>query len=286
MKSQIDIAYYSGTGGTRRVANQFRKQLLDLDICVNVTDISNPEREVLSRAQLLILLFPVHASNAPLPVIKWLNELEHTYDKAAVICVSGGGEMPPNTGAREGCIKLLQKKGTDVFYENMIIMPSNWIVGVPDTVALTLLQVLPEKVTSMIDSIVSGKRRRVMPLFIDQIFSLLLKIEHVGAKILGKSMIVDDKCNGCSLCAKSCSTQNIKMVNNKPVFNNKCSLCLSCIYVCPKKAISLKYLKGIVVKEGYDLSRLEEMLPLDRDIDIRQEIKGFIWYGVRKYLNE
>jgi ferredoxin len=52
-----------------------------------------------------------------------------------------------------------------------------------------------------------------------------------------KSIYTDDKCNGCSICAKVCPVQNIKMVENKPVWQHHCEMCLACVEWCPKKAI-------------------------------------------------
>ena len=52
-----------------------------------------------------------------------------------------------------------------------------------------------------------------------------------------KSIYADDKCNGCAICAKVCPVQNIKMVDNKPVWQHRCEMCLACAEWCPIKAI-------------------------------------------------
>jgi ferredoxin len=52
-----------------------------------------------------------------------------------------------------------------------------------------------------------------------------------------KSIYVDDKCNGCGICAKVCPIQNIKMVENKPVWQHHCEMCFACDEWCPINAV-------------------------------------------------
>ncbi len=52
-----------------------------------------------------------------------------------------------------------------------------------------------------------------------------------------KSIYVDDNCNGCGTCAKVCPVRNIKLVENKPVWQHHCEMCLACDEWCPRKAI-------------------------------------------------
>ena len=50
-------------------------------------------------------------------------------------------------------------------------------------------------------------------------------------------MYVDDECNGCATCAKVCPVKNIKIIENKPVWQHHCEMCLACDEWCPQKAI-------------------------------------------------
>ena len=47
----------------------------------------------------------------------------------------------------------------------------------------------------------------------------------------------DDKCNGCGICSRVCPVRNIKMVDNKPVWQHHCEQCFACLQWCPKEAI-------------------------------------------------
>ena len=52
-----------------------------------------------------------------------------------------------------------------------------------------------------------------------------------------RSFCLDEKCNGCGICAKICPVGNIKMVDNKPVWQHHCETCYACFQWCPKEAI-------------------------------------------------
>lgn len=47
----------------------------------------------------------------------------------------------------------------------------------------------------------------------------------------------DQSCIGCSLCARSCPVNNIRMVDNRPVWGKHCTSCLGCYHSCPKHAV-------------------------------------------------
>jgi len=55
--------------------------------------------------------------------------------------------------------------------------------------------------------------------------------------IADRSFQIDEKCNGCEICAKVCPAKNIKMVDGRPVWQHHCENCLACYSWCPKEAI-------------------------------------------------
>jgi len=52
-----------------------------------------------------------------------------------------------------------------------------------------------------------------------------------------RSFCLDERCGGCGICARICPVGNIKMIDNKPVWQHHCETCYACFQWCPKEAI-------------------------------------------------
>jgi len=290
------IVYFSGTGCTALAANCLERTLRELGCEVGLERItagssannsanhSAGNSDEGSSVDALILLFPIYACTAPGPVMEWLRDLGAAEGMpAAVISVSGGGEISPNTAGRVSVIKALERKGYDVFFEDTIVMPSNIAITTPEPLAVLLLQVLPEKVRTIADGLLAGGRKRKRPLVIDRFLAWAGKAERGAAKKWGRSIKVSDDCDGCRLCAEQCPTGNIAMADLRPGFSDKCCMCLGCFYACPRGALKPKTAKSIILKE-FSLKALEEKALVFERADTAQIPAGLIWLGVKKYL--
>jgi len=213
----VDLVYFTGTGGTARIADCFEEAFKKQNIEINKTELNIREMNNTYDADLLILLFPVYACKAPLTVDEWLESMPNAKGKpAVVISVSGGGEITPNTACRAATIRKLESRGYDVIYEKMLVMPSNWIVGVKDDLAIMLLRAAPVKVERIVNDIMTDKRNRTKPKLIDRFFSIIGREEKKAGKDFGKKIKVYDNCIGCGWCANNCPRSNISMKDGKP----------------------------------------------------------------------
>jgi len=282
-----DIVYFSGTGGTAKVAFALEKELIKKGITVNTYELNGKSKSE-SLGDLFILMFPVYAANAPKSIDEWVKAAPFgNSKKTAVISVSGGGEMIINTACRVSTIKGLVKKGYDVFYEEMFVMPTNCFVSNSDELNGMLLDVLPRKADNAVQKIITGNLHRKKPLIIDRLISKAMLIEKHAAKIFGKHLAANALCSGCGLCAENCPRNNIIMQNQKPVFNGNCVICLKCVYACPQKAIIPKYFKSFIIKEGFDIDAIEEKAKnIIKYPPVKEAVKGFLYKGVREYLEE
>lgn len=284
----VSLVYFSGTGSTalvtENISNYFKKNRIN----TYVFELKKGECAY-HNSDMLIVLYPVYDFGAPKPVEEWVSKISAVTDtKAAVISVSGGGDISPNTACRTSIIKKLEKKGYDVCYENMIIMPSNVIVHYNDTISAMLLRKMPEKTKEIVSDILSGKIIRKKPLLIDK---FLVKVGSIGrnyGKIFARGLKVNEDCIGCSWCEKNCPRGNITMHNGKPIFKKECVICLRCVYGCPKKAIKVTgTCKILILKEGYNLKDLKRRTEkLSGNLSISQIPKGYIYKGIRKYLQD
>ncbi len=289
------IVYFSGTGGTALAAACFEDILKNEGCRVSSYRIGrDTDRDLSEGHDFLLLLFPVHAFNAPEPVYRWIEKQPAVRGKkAAVISVSGGGEMFPNKASRLSSIRMLEKKGYRVVYESMLVMPPNCMTPVKPIVAKMLLDVLPEKVRDIVKELLEGKIVRSRLSTADRIASRLGEMEKPSAKIWGRCIQSTDACTSCGWCSANCPAGNIKMSNGKPRFGRKCSMCLGCIYGCPEQALIPGIGKFMVLKEGYDINKMQLPAPSGRLEKsktavlktIKKEAKGIWWLGLRKYLS-
>lgn len=277
---------YSGTGNTKKVADCFINTLAARGVEADLFAIraGNPYPD--EPKDLLIITFPVHAFNAPDGIYRWIRALpEGLGRKAAVISVSGGGDAFPQRSSRAGCISRLKKKGYDVVYDKMLAMPSNWMVPTDEAVAHKLLEVLPRKVSRIVDDLLAGRARREKFHPADRLISHIMEIEKVGARRFGRRLQCGANCSGCGWCAENCPAGNIQMENGRPRFMDRCNMCLGCVYGCPRQAVSPGMMKSVAIAGGFSLKKLESGMAASGSANTALP-KGVLWKGLTAYLEE
>ncbi|MDR1016689.1 MAG: EFR1 family ferrodoxin [Coriobacteriales bacterium] len=288
------IAYYTGTGGTGMVARELGRQLEGLRWQIRVERIKSEATMMVDGYDPIILLFPLHAENAPQGVYDWIDGLPLGEDRRViVICTSGMGEMPGNRGGRWHAIRRLEGKGYDLWYEDSVLMPANYLASAPASVNRRLLAMMPRQVARIVAGLKTGRRRRVRPGLIDRLVSAAGESFKKGEAAFGKGLSASAVCAGCGWCAGNCPAANITMEGGRPRFGDACQFCLGCLYGCPEKAISSNNPKGLLAG-GYDLQALLPRADGDgaagdgdgeRPSDDRpQPPKGLLWSGLRRYL--
>ena len=285
--SRYRIAYYSGTGGTEKAARLLCDDLSAFGT-VSIEEITHRNSANTENVDMLFLLYPVHAFHAPSEVYRWILDLPLvTKLPTVVISISGGGEISPNTACRVSCIKKLEKRGYAVFYENMIVMPSNFLTTTDDRLSFLLLKTLPKKTEQIVKDVTSGVRCRTKPFLKDRMLSYCAEIERPMARLWGRHIKVQDRCVGCGICSTGCPSGNITMQSDKPVFGHNCQLCLKCIYQCPLKALTPGFAKMIILEEGYNLSCIEQKMKImDTELQLQDYAKSHAWSGVLDYLEK
>lgn len=296
------IVYYTGTGSTALVADEVKKNLVNRGKSVEMHRLTESTKEaVLQKAKTsteLILIYAVHAFNAPDVVYKWLRLLddrpttEREKKKAMVLSVSGGGEMVTNTACRVTAKRLLDKKGYNVVTEAMAVMPNSWMSPTPMPISKALISILPEKVDEWMTAYTNNQPIPYMKTKpIDRLITKLGRLEVKGAVQFGKNIRVNEKCNGCGWCERHCPAENINLSQIEgaafatPEFSNVCDMCLGCVYGCPQNALAPGKLKFAVIKDGYPLEAYKQ--PSEDALynpALTTILESGSWKGVRRYL--
>lgn len=281
------IVFFSGTGGTARYAAHLREALAARSVAATLTELG-PTPAAPVQADFLFLLYPVYAAGAPQPVQAWIAAAPEGHGtRAAVLSVSGGGEVSPNTACRVRTIRQLTRRGYTVSYERMLVMPANFLMAYNDALTAHILRAAPKMAALVADEVLAGVTRRTHPHFGDRALSTLMRMEHVGSRYFGRGLYAGDACNGCGLCARRCPRANITMAGGKPAFGGKCVICLRCVYNCPQKAIRARFGQFAILKEGFDLDAAERrMAGVEALPPVDEVTKGTGLGGVRTYLHE
>ncbi len=257
-KTDFLIDYYTGTGGSQYIAEQLAERFRSLGKEVRVRRIvrKHIEPQSLENVGCYILIFAVHAFNAPKPVGEWVRALRGNNTPVAIISVSGAGEVITNTACRRRTRLLLKKRGFSFQYENMVQMPNSWIAVPKKQRLFSMINKMPAKIEEIFNDIVQKRKKRNKTYWFDIFLSALAVNEQKVTPKFGEKIVASSQCVQCGLCVNNCCSSNITFYKTRVAFSNQCEMCLGCIYGCPQKALTATYGAFQVAKEGYDIKKM------------------------------
>ncbi|QEE15173.1 EFR1 family ferrodoxin [Promethearchaeum syntrophicum] len=260
---KICIFYFSGTGNTEIIAHLLQKELINLDAEVIEKKIENMIKKKTmvntEKYDLIGIGYPIHAFNAPKIVYTFIQQLHNDKGKKLFTFRSSGDPFL-HGGSTKLLRNQLEKKGFNVFNENLSIMPTNVLLKFNDNLNKQLYQLAQIRIKKLAQDImkrkVSLERNNFILTLVSKIFSFM---ETTGAKWLGKRIIISDSCIKCFKCVRNCPTGNILLFGEAKdtiKFNCTCNLCMRCIYECPTNAIHFKYFRFFEIKQGYNINTI------------------------------
>lgn len=236
------IFYFSGTGNSFKIAKDLAKETnAELISIAQFEYDKNNKTEIDS--EIIGLVFPVYMWGPPLIVKRFLENVKLKKDSYIFGVVTCGGSPG---GTLIEIDKILKSEGSKLDSGFYVLMPENYVpmynMPLKDKQEKKFKKA-EEKVKKIIDIIKNKKASKIETS--SAIANILLtkgvyKISSPQIPKLDKHFWVDSNCDGCKICYKVCPVENITMENNKPVWKHHCEMCLSCIHLCPKKAIQYK----------------------------------------------
>lgn len=287
----VVIFYFSGTGNTKRVLHLLTRELGRSDVKVELISIEDqlkkdfifPDQD---KYDLIGISYPIYGFGTPAIVERFISRFDKGIGKPLFILKTGADYISINDNASTNLIGVLEELGYNVFYDRIIVMPSNWIVKYADALAKQLDDCAEKKVIHMCDDLFNLRRRRYKTGGFIKLLSLgIAHLEkNYGSGQFGSSLMSSGSCNLCGICVRNCPVGNIDFLDKGVKFGSECIWCMRCVYNCPMKAIKSRGLNFCIIKEGYDIEKILKDDSIGREY-VTADTRGYFRHFI-KYFND
>ncbi|MCM1367536.1 MAG: EFR1 family ferrodoxin [Roseburia sp.] len=269
---KIRIFYFSGTGNTQKIADEYRAAFEAdgnaVDVCA-LPPSDAAQTSDIDGYDLIGIGYPIHSFNAPkiiLDLCKRFPKRPKNAPKKCVFIFKTSGE--PVRMSDVSSLKMraiLKRRGYDVRNEYQYVMPYNIIFRHSDAAAYKMWQTAKALVPIDVREIASEKSALPKRMFMGGFLAWVLRIEHGGARINGVFFRANKRCVKCGLCVKACPADNIRVnKKGKIKFGGKCMMCMRCSMGCPKNAVEIGLFKKWKVNGAYSFDAPIEPDPPDK----------------------
>lgn len=266
---KIVICYFSGTGNTRKIADKYAEYLRckghEAELLPVESFASENKPSLLKKieqADMLGIGYPIHAFNAPLPLLQFAKMLPvFATEKRAFVIKTSGEPLKLNNASSLKLARLLRRKNCTITNEYHYCMPYNIIFRHSDAMAYKMWKFAEALVPTDADEILAGKRRLPRRVFGGGFVAWLLRCEQWGSKIVGRGYKTNENCVNCMKCVNDCPTHNITVVNGKIKFGKNCIMCMRCAHLCPKNAIRMGMFDKWKVNGAYSFAAAADDQP-------------------------
>jgi ferredoxin len=245
------IHYFTGTGNTAHAVQLITGRLLTAGHEVTTIQVCRGVRPPEETVDFHIVAFPVLSWAPPAMMNRYLMRMPRSKEeRVAVLAINGavvyGDKLVLGTTGQglEEAEHILRRKGYDVFLTGNASFPDNWtqMTNPCDAEAVKrIFEVGDARVQEFADKLLSEARELYRCDTFTKGWTYLVAglFGRIGRRVFGLCYIADDKCSGCSLCAKTCPAKTIVMENSRPRWKTRCEDCNRCINLCPEKSIQV-----------------------------------------------
>lgn len=227
------IYYFTATGNSLYVAKKIKESLGECEL------ISIPkalkEKNFNVGGNVIGFVYPIHCGSLPIVVENFISKL-NIKDKTYIFAVgvTGGGKAKISFSHIN---ELLGNKGELSNYLCVKYISNYTRAGRNPSKerAIKAIKLYEDIINDFIEVIKKQEVKKVN--YISK--RILFKVWKTLYKNRDKAFNVNDKCIGCEMCKSICPVDNIKMINNKPVWLGNCTDCMACINICPKEVINI-----------------------------------------------
>jgi len=261
LNMSTEIYYFSGTGNSLHVAEELQKKIVDSKLISIVSLLSNDVIEI--HGETVGFVFPLHGMTIPIPVKAFIEKVNLKSSHYIFGIVTRGGTK---SFSFKKIDKILKKKGRcldSCFHLNMLSNnPKFEGYDIPTNETIDTMESEIQNQLNLIQKIIIEKKksRKADSTFIVPSGFILERLvllgmffaEHIRVK---NYLYSDEKCNGCGICAMVCPSQKIKIIDGKPLWQNKvqCYMCYACLNYCPQQSVQISstwFMKSYTPKNG------------------------------------
>ena len=249
------VFYFSATGNSLWVANKVSHSLNEPLVSIAEALQQEKTEYTLCPNERVFFIYPVHSWGPAILVNRFIKKMNlKGYVNQSIFSIATCGSDCANTTTI--IKKWLAVKNILLTASYSITMPNTYIlmrgfyVDSKDIVQAKIKDA-PNILIKIIQAIKNEKysvkyyNKTSFPL----LKSALLYPAFVRFTIGKNKFHSTEKCISCGLCEKICPTDNIKLINKIPVWNDSCVQCSACIHRCPMQAI--EYGKITKTKQRY-----------------------------------
>lgn len=236
------IYYFSGTGNSLDVARHIAAQLGDT-VLISMSENPYEARRISNKR--VGFVYPIYYGGMPFMVEKFIRNIRMTdnvYVFAVATCKgqTGNGIKQMN--------RLFQVEDHHLSYGAWIKTVDNNIIDLSEKQnTVKRLANSYVQLKSIIEAIqrLEINHQGIM----NPCTSVLHQLKLLHAVKKEQKFLSSDTCNHCGVCMRICPSNNIELLDGKPLFRHRCEACMACIQFCPKQA--LNYKKCTKNKERY-----------------------------------
>ncbi len=243
------ILFFSGTGNSAFAAKYISEQIGDET--VNLFGIIKNKADVsLTSSKPWVVVTPTYCWQLPIFVRDRLLNVEFNGSKEIYFVLTCGGEIGD---AGKYLKKLCEKLQLDYRGVAEIVMPENYIAlfdSCGEDEAKNMIEGCKQYLDETAKFVLKGERiPEKKSGVLGKIYSSVVNPAFYSLVVKDKKFYATDECIGCGICENKCILDNIRIENNRPVWQGNCTHCMACISYCPQNAI--EYGKNTKGKRRY-----------------------------------